>query len=159
MNNRQLKFRAWSYTESKFYTRVLVGDTETDDPCSSVWNDEKKEWVHFDKHCGVIQQFTGLKDSKGVEIYEGDIVEFEIPLHNEKFETPLRNKKHIAVIKFCNCAFTVVAKSEDHWFSIKFLHEIHDDICNLKLIVIDNIFERDKPWERFENSELLNNEN
>jgi len=153
---RTLKFRAWDKLAKQFtypdkgyqghYVLTLNGQ---------FWNLQNgsggEEYV--------VQQFTGLKDSKGVEIYEGDIVEFEIPLHNEKFETPLRNKKHIAVIKFCNCAFTVVAKSEDHWFSIKFLHEIHDDICNLKLIVIDIIFERDKPWERFENSELLNNEN
>jgi len=150
---RQLKFRAWDTLAKQFtypdkgyqghYVLTLNGQFQNLQNGSG--GDEY-----------VVQQFTGLKDSKGLDIYEGDIVEFEIPLHNEKFETPLRNKKHIAVIKFCNCAFTVVAKSEDHWFSIKFLHEIHDDICNLKLIVIDNIFERDKPWERFENSELLN---
>jgi hypothetical protein len=152
MNNRQLKFRAWDKLAKQFtypdkgyqghYVLTLNGQFQNLQNGSG--GDEY-----------VVQQFTGLKDSKGLDIYEGDIVEFEIPLHNEKFETPLRNKKHIAVIKFCNYAFTVVAKSEDHWFSIKFLHEIHDDICNLKLIVIDNIFERDKPWERFENSELL----
>jgi hypothetical protein len=153
--NRKLKFRAWDKLAKQFtypdkgyqghYVLTLNGQFQNLQNGSG--GDEY-----------VVQQFTGLKDSKGLDIYEGDIVEFEIPLHNEKFETPLRNKKHIAVIKFCNCAFTVVAKSEDHWVSIKFLHEIHDDICNLKLIVIDNIFERDKPWERFENSELLNNE-
>jgi uncharacterized phage protein (TIGR01671 family) len=152
MTNRTLKFRAWDKLAKQFtypdkgyqghYALTLNGQFQNLQNGSG--GDEY-----------VVQQWTGLKDSKGLDIYEGDIVEFEIPLHNEKFETPLRNKKHIAVIKFCNCAFTVVAKSEDHWFSIKFLHEIHDDICNLKLIVIDNIFERDKPWERFENSELL----
>jgi len=152
---RAIKFRAWDTLAKKFtypdkgyqghYVLTLNGQFQNLQNGSG--GDEY-----------VVQQFTGLKDSKGLDIYEGDIVEFEIPLHNEKFETLLRNKKHIAVIKFCNCAFTVVAKSEDHWFSIKFLHEIHDDICNLKLIVIDNIFERDKPWEQFENNELLNNE-
>ena len=155
MSNRTLKFRAWDTLAKKFTYPdqgyqghyVLSLDGKFQNLQNGSGGDEY-----------VVQQWTGLKDSKGLDIYEGDIVEFEIPLHNEKFETPLRNKKHIAVIKFCNCAFTVVAKSEDHWFSIKFLHEIHDDICNLKLIVIDNIFERDKPWERFENSELLNNE-
>jgi hypothetical protein len=144
--NRQLKFRVWSKSVNQY---IDLNTGNYDFSLNELFYELQKN--------SVIQQFTGLKDSKEVEIYEGDIVEFEIPLHNEKFEPPLRNKKHIAVIKFCNCAFTVVAKSEDHWFSIKFLHEIHDDICNLKLIVIDNIFERDKPWERFENSELLKN--
>lgn len=84
---RTIKFRAYSNHSKKFYSRVCVGDTSTDDPCSIVWVSDERGWVNFDKHSGVIQQFTGLKDSKGVEIFEGDIVKFTKPDYLESIET------------------------------------------------------------------------
>lgn len=74
---REFKFRAWSYTEPKgMFYRVLVGDTQTDDPCSAVYDEEKKVWLEFDKHCGIIMQFINRQDKAGKDIYEDDILAF-----------------------------------------------------------------------------------
>lgn len=148
MRNRTLKFRAWSYTESKFYTRVLVGDTETDDPCSSVWNDEKKEWVHFDKHCGVIQQFTGLKDKNSKEIYEGDILEIQ---RSEK-DNAFKKYSQVGVVDFSTGTFSFYPKGSDNenYYTFIGFHELfHYNEKHLGYYapkIIGNVFE---------NSELL----
>ena len=75
---RQLKFRAWDKLEKRFiypdkgyqghYVLDLNGRFQNLQNGSG--GDEY-----------VVQQWTGLKDSKGVDVYEGDIVEF---LHKGK---------------------------------------------------------------------------
>jgi uncharacterized phage protein (TIGR01671 family) len=120
---REIKFRVWdkkynSYSEEPYYRLLLSKNGQ-------VYNSENDEWHKIDGRY-VIQQFTGLTDKNGKEIYEGDIVE------SEKWVSIGKYERCIGIIEYQYCSFTIDCIKE--WSG-------SNAVLNGNATVIGNIYE------------------
>jgi len=125
--SRKLKFRAWDKLEKRFiypdngyqghYVLDLNGRFHNLQNGSG--GDEY-----------VVQQFTGLKEKNGKEIYEGDIIEFETEA-----------KKYNGLVAWVTGAFIIFGNTMDEDKTVTHILLKDLNIFNYKVRVIGNSYE------------------
>ncbi len=158
--NKIIKFRVWSKIKNTWLNSIVLTDKGTPLVFYVEIND-KQEIINkvftLDEFDPIIQQFTGLKDNNGKEIWEGDIIKQTIeksPL--SKYNTELKDNE-----KFCIRPI-VWGNYSDGEYVEKIECWMFGDICSISELIHRTSYD-DGYWTRkyeiigniFENTELL----
>lgn len=128
---RRLKFRAWDtrwermeYFDSLYWFEENGVEYYTDSSGFIISSS-----IYSDKYNAIVQQFTGIKDSSGRSIYEGDLIDFEVMVNYKEYEM-LHNQEVMYDEELAMFVF-----GEDKWC-------MADHIKHETIKMVGNIYER-----------------
>ena len=131
MKNRTIKFRAWNPMNDTIMDAISIQHLAM--------------FTHLNESIVMnlkFQQFTGLQDKKGNDIYEGDILSDTVKVDGKNVKSALQ----VFWNEHTGSWHLDMSFKQDTTTSIELWHELND----FKYTIIGNIYE---------NKELLNNKN